>query len=367
MAAEGDAVSDTLFLQDTLNTARALAETLAQVAGQVDEAAAALVAGGARRLVALGNGSSLCAAVASVYLHNALAAPGSTLAWAVPTGDYALYPAPLSGADALVGVSASGEVVDLLDLFEPLRGRHQLVGVTNVAGSSLTRLVDHVLLTQAGAALVPTSTKTFVTTVAALDLLWLGLLEAQGCEKARRLRAELEGMPEVVGRALAQAQAQVAPAADRLAHCARFFIFGAGPSFGVALEAALVFKEVAGLPAEAAQTREMAQGTIAVVDGTVGAIAVSPPGRGAAAARQVLAQLAALGAATLEVGPGSADMHFEPSCSDLLSPLTYSLPLFLLANELAGRRGVDTDHPAWEQDYLREVRRPGRPRQVQGA
>jgi glucosamine 6-phosphate synthetase-like amidotransferase/phosphosugar isomerase protein len=162
-------MTDTLFLQDILNTPQSLEDTLTALSGEARLVARALLDRGARRFVALGNGSSLYAAAASVYLHNAFAPPTGALTWAAPTGDYALYPAPLSPADALVGVSVSGEIIDLLDLFERLRGRHQLVGITNVAGSSLTRLVDSVLLMKAGTTLVPTSTKTFVASVAALD------------------------------------------------------------------------------------------------------------------------------------------------------------------------------------------------------
>lgn len=360
-------MADTLFLQDILNTPHSLQATLTQLDTRAHELAEELLAGGARRLVALGNGTSLYASAASVYLHNALVTGTGTLAWAVSTGDYNLYPAPLSCSDALVGVSVSGEIIDLLDLFERLQGRHQLVGITNVADSTLTHLVNHTLLMDAGRSQVPTSTKSFVTSVAALDLLWLGLLNAQGVQAARSLRQELLALPEIVAQTLAQARGQMAAAAERLATCARLFVFGAGPAFALAQEAALVFKEVANLPAEAAQTREMAQGTTAVVDDTVGVIAVNPPGRGQATGRQVLAQCAALGAAILEVGNTTEGICLTTQCHDLLSPLIYGGPLFLLANELGIQRGVDTDHPHWEADYLRTARRQVRDRSTVAA
>ena len=356
-------MAETLFLQDILDTPASLENTLAQVGNQPYEIASALLAKGACRFVTLGSGSSLYASKASVYLHNALARPEGSLALVAPTGDNALYPVPLSSSDALIGVSVSGEIVDLLDLFKEVRGQHQLVGITNVAGSSLTRLVDHTLLTKAGPALVPTSTKAFVTSIAALDLLWLGLLRAQGVSEADSLFPELSAMPAATSRSLSQAMSQVATAADCLARCSRFFIFGAGPAFAVAQEAALVFKEVAGLPAEAVQAREMAHGMVSIADGNLGVIAINPPGRGQAAARQVLAQFASFGAATLEVtggdeaGPGR--LCLDVPCHELLTPFVYSGPVFVLANELAGLRGVDTDHPAWEAQYLREVRRLG--------
>jgi len=350
-------MADTLFLQDILNTPRSLADTLAQVDSQVDQLAAALLERGARRFLALGNGSSLHAATAAVCLYNGLATPGGAAAWALSTSEHNLYPLPLAPADVLIGLSASGEVVDMLELFERLRGRQQLVGITNVAGSSLTRLVDELILMRAGPSLVPTSTKTYMASLGALDLLWLGLLKAQGIAAAEALRRELLAIPEAVSHSLAQAKGQAGAAAERLSHCKQLYIVGSGPALALAGEVALVFKEVAGLPAEAMQSREMAQGGIAVMREGVGVVGIAPPGRGQEPARHVLAQCAALGAATVEVGAPPAQIVLDVPCAELLSPLVYGGPLFMLAEGLAARRGVDPDHPWWEAAYLREVRR----------
>ncbi|MDB5075925.1 MAG: glutamine--fructose-6-phosphate transaminase [Chloroflexi bacterium] len=346
-----------LFLQDVLDTPKSLQDSLDAIGESADDLASNLLAHGTRRIVALGNGTSLYASLSSVYLHNALVGPDGTLAWAVPTGEYGLYPSPLSARDAIVGVSVSGEVVDLLDLFERLRGDHRLIGVTNGPDSTLARSVDDLILTKASRSLVPTSTKTFVTSVAALHLLWLGLLKAQGVEGATPLRRELLGTPEQIAASLDLALRQAPDVAERLAPCQRVFVFGSGPSWPLAQEAALVLKEVANVPAEAAHAREMAHGITAVVDETVGIIAVNPPGPGQDMARSVLEQCAALGAVTVEVGEARSGMTVNVPCHDLLSPLIYGGPLFILANEIAARRGVNTDHPQWEADYLRATRR----------
>jgi glucosamine--fructose-6-phosphate aminotransferase (isomerizing) len=350
-------MSQTLFLQDILNTASSIQETLRGIGDGAETLAALLLERGARRFVAIGNGTSLYASMASVYLHNAFVGPEVTLAWAAPTGEYALYPAPLSAHDAVVGVSVSGEVVDLLDVCDRMRGSHQLVGVTNAPQSSLTRLADHVLLTRAGDSMVPTSTKTFAASVAALHLLWLGLLRAQGVADAARLRDELLAIPALVAESIDLAVRRTPDVADRLASCRRLFVCGAGPSWAVAQEAALVFKEVANLPAEAVHTREMAHGTTAVVDASAGVIAINPPGAGQDLGRRILAQCAALGAPTVEVGETTSGLPVDARCDDLLSPQLYSSPLFILADRVAERRGVDTDHPSWEEEYLRTTRR----------
>ncbi|MGH2347474.1 MAG: SIS domain-containing protein [Chloroflexota bacterium] len=350
-------MSETLIMQDIMNTPDSLRATLTQIGDGGDELAGALLVRGTRRLMAVGSGTSYYASAASSYLHNSLISPAGTLVGAAPAGDFSLYPAPLSERDVIVGVSVSGEVVDLLDLCERLRGRHRIVGITNVPDSTLAGLVDDLLVTRAGKSLVPTSTKTFITTTAALYLLWLGLLKRQGVAEAVRVDRELQSMPDLVAQSLEQARRQIDGPADRLARCRRIFIIGAGPCWAVAQEAALVLKEVANVPAEAVQLREMAQGTTAVVDETVGVIAVNPPGPGEAIGRQLLALCEGLGATTLEVGATSMGLRIDVPCHDLLTPLIYSGPLFILAGELAVRRGVDSDHPQWEAAYLRATRR----------
>lgn len=349
-------MAETLFLQDVLNTPRSLSDTLAAIRAPAASVAADLAGGGVKRLAAVGSGTSLYASRASIYLHNALAAPDSTAVWAMPTGEYDLYPVPLSSSDALVGVSVSGELIDLLDVFERDRGRCRLVGITNVPDSALARAAEQVLLMQAGASLVPTSTKTFVTSVATLQLLWLELLEAQGIASAAGMREQLLATPDLVARSLDQALSQLTSVAGRLERCKRAFVVGAGPSFALAQEVALVLKEVVNLPAEAAQAREMVQGMTSVVDSGVGVLAINPSG-GSRAVRQALAQCARLGATTLEVGGDGADMRIDVACHDLLVPIVYGGPLFALANELGVRRGVDTDHPHWEDEYLSATRR----------
>jgi glucosamine--fructose-6-phosphate aminotransferase (isomerizing) len=354
-------MADTLFMQDIMNTPQALRDTLTGIGDHADALAAQFLAAGGQRLVALGSGTSYYAAAASVYLHNTLVSPGGTLVVAAPTGDFSLYPFPLAAADGIVGISASGELIDLLDLFDRLRGQHRLIGITNMADSTLTRSSDEVLLLRAGPGLVPTTTKTFVASVAGLQLFLLGLLQAQGVEAAAALRREMTAIPDRIAASLDQARRQIAGIATRLASCRRIFVFGAGPAWVVALEGALVLKEIAAIPAEGAQTREMAQGTTAVVDASVGVIGVLPPGPGQDAGRRVLAQCAGLGAVTLEVGADPNGLLVDAPCDPLLSPLIYGGPLFVLANELALLRGIDSDHPHWEAGYLQAVRRADGP------
>ena len=349
-------MSQTLFYRDILDAPLALADTLGGL--DAEPVAQAMLAAGTRRVVAIGSGSSYFACAAAAYLHDSLAIPDGIALWAAPAEDFGLYPLPLAARDAIVGVSASGKVVDVVGLFAARKGQQQLVAITNEAESPLARAADRALITLAGASRVPTSTKTFLASICALDALWLALLDAQGVAAARPLRAALVDVPRAATNALEEATEQIPTVAERLQGCERFFVAGSGPSWPLAQEVALVLKEVAGLQAEPMQSREMIHGPTAIVDVSVGVIVLNPAGRGESAARALLAQCAERGATTVSVGVAPAEIAIRADVADVLSPLVLGGPLFALANELAVCRGTYSDHPAWEAAYLRSVR-PG--------
>ena len=350
-------MSESLFLQEVLGTPEALSDTIAAADERATEISRSLLARGPRRIVAVGSGSSFFAGGIAAYLYRALAPSVGPLVWAEAAGDFDLYPPQLDPADVIVAVSASGEGADVVNLLGKLRGRCQTVGITNVLDSTITQRVDHVLPLAAGAGQVPTTTKTFVASIAALDLLYLALLEEGGVEEAVALRDELRALPEQARRAMAPARERAESLAARLDSCSRLFVLGAGPAYPLALEGALALKEVVGVPAEGVQTHEMAHGAIAVVDQSVGVLALDPPGAPSAVTRKVLGQCVAQGAVTIAVGPDD-DLPVVAACHDLLSPLVYSGPLFVLTDACALRRGRNPDEPGWEAVYLRLTRNP---------
>lgn len=350
-------MSETLFRQDIDDSPRALADTLDGL--DAVQIVRSLLAGGARRIAAIGSGSSYFACATSAYLYDSLASPGACALRTTPAEEFGLYPLPLDPADALVGVSASGKVIDVVGLFSARKGRQRLIGITNELDSPLARAADDALLTRAGASRVPTSTKTFLASVLALDVLWLALLEAQGVSAARELRESLADLPAALEKAMRETSGLLPGIAGRLLACERFFVAGSGPSWPLAQEVALVLKEVAGLPAEPMQAREMIHGPTAIVDETVGVIVVNPRGRGEEAAGALLAQCAERGATTASIGAAPSDLTIAVDVPEMLSPLVLGGPLFALANELAVRRGVYSDHPAWESAYMQSVRPQG--------
>src|SRR5262249_19119278 len=123
--------------------------------------------------------------------------------------------------------------------------------------------------------------------------------------------------------------------------------FGSGAGWASALEAALLLKEVAGVPAEGVETREGA--TSAMMALQPGHLALSLP----TAADPLLDEAEEIchsrGAAVLRApSSGRADRR--------LAAITSFPTAAALAARIGLARGLDVDRPAWTDDYYRVAR-----------
>ena len=127
-------------------------------------------------------------------------------------------------------------------------------------------------------------------------------------------------------------------------------MFGSGPAWAAALEAALLLKEVAGIPAEGVETREGA--TSAMMALRPGALALSLPtgaddpllDRGGGDLRR------AGGAPSSEPPAARTPIDGWRRCRP-------SPPRRRCAHALGIARGLDVDRPAWTEAYYRVARR----------
>jgi glucosamine--fructose-6-phosphate aminotransferase (isomerizing) len=166
----------------------------------------------------------------------------------IPTEvDYASefrYRSPLVGPETLVvGISQSGETADTVGaLQEALRQGARTVGVVNVPGSAIARMVDGVLATHAGPEIGVASTKAFTTQLAALVLF---AAYAKACRQGRSglaaddpLLAGLAHLPLAMQQTLALDSA-IERIAARLVNSRDVLFLGRGLHYPIALEGAL--------------------------------------------------------------------------------------------------------------------------------
>jgi glucosamine--fructose-6-phosphate aminotransferase (isomerizing) len=266
----------------------------------------------------------------------------------------------LDSSTLVVAISQSGETMDtLMALRHAKTQKARVLAICNTHGSSIPRESDAVLYTHAGPEIAVASTKAFLTQLVACYLVGLYLAQVRGVKFADEVKAvldQLQQMPGAVDQVLETMDAVRALARD-LASSRSVLFIGRHVGYPVALEGALKLKELAYMHAEGFAAGELKHGPIALIEqGTpVVCIVPSPVGKDSLHDKVVsnIQEVRARGARTIviaEVGDTSvrpyADHLIEvPATPTLLAPLVTTVPLQVLACEIATARGHDVDQP----------------------
>ncbi|GLY52287.1 glutamine--fructose-6-phosphate transaminase (isomerizing) [Lentzea sp. NBRC 102530] len=271
------------------------------------------------------------------------------------------YRDPVLDRDTLVvAVSQSGETADTLEAVRHARAQKaRVLAVCNTNGAQIPRESDAVLYTHAGPEIGVASTKAFLAQIAANYLVGLALAQARGTkypdEVAREFH-ELEAMPEAVQRVLATSE-QVRALGRELADSKAVLFLGRHVGYPVALEGALKLKELAYMHAEGFAAGELKHGPIALIEQDLPVVVVMPSPKGRAVLHSKLvsniSEIQARGARTIVIAEEGdetvrpfADHLIEiPAVPTLLQPLISTVPLQILAAEIASARGYDVDKP----------------------
>jgi fructoselysine-6-P-deglycase FrlB-like protein len=216
--------------------------------------------------------------------------------------------------------------------------------VTANAGSTLGARAHTRALVSVASQRAVTHTQAFCGGVVAALRMWAAVT-ADG-----DLDAALRRLPDELERTIGQARAWSDELGGVEAETA--VVFGSGPGWAAALEAALLLKEVALVPAEGVETREGA--TSAMMALAPGALALSLPAGARDDPLLVEAEeiCAGQGARVLRA-PGG-----ETGDRRLAAVSTFPAAAALAAR-IGLARGLDVDRPAWTDAYYRVARRAG--------
>ena len=329
--------------------AHVVGDTLRLPEANLTAARAALI----QRVVLLSCGTSYHAALIGRSMIERLAGLTTEVDLA---SEFRYRDAILDPGTLVVAVSQSGETADTLGAVHAAAERGaRTLGITNVVGSALAREADGVIYTHAGPEIGVASTKTFSATVAALYLLAVALGRDRGylhAQDAQKRLEELSEMPLLMSETLALHE-QVGPIALEIAPHTNLLYLGRGPQHAVALEGALKLKEISYIHAEGYAAGEMKHGPIALIDERMPVVVLTP--RDGSYDRMVgnVEEIKARGGRVIAVcHRGDVEMTNRvsrvlevPAAPDLLMPLLTSIPLQLLAYEVALLRGTDVDQP----------------------
>lgn len=271
------------------------------------------------------------------------------------------YRDPVLDRDTLVvAISQSGETADTLQAVRHAREQKaRVLAICNTNGAQIPRESDAVLYTRAGPEVGVASTKTFLTQITASYLVGLALAQVQGKkyedEVAREFEA-LAAMPALIEQTLGTVE-PVRALAREVADSKAVLFLGRHVGYPVALEGALKLKELAYMHAEGFAAGELKHGPIALIEPDLPVVVVMPSPRGRGVLHEKLLsniqEIRARGARTIVIAaeddqavvPYAHHLVRVPSTPTLLAPLVQTVPLQVLAAEIAQARGYDVDKP----------------------
>jgi glucosamine--fructose-6-phosphate aminotransferase (isomerizing) len=259
-----------------------------------------------------------------------------------------------------IAVSQSGETADTIAAQRVAREHGALtLAVSNHMGSQLTREADGTLYTRSGREICVAATKTFTSQIMAFTLLALHLAELRDTLPAKRiaeLRAGIDELPELAARYLAD-DSPVWEQTDRIAGVVwekEFFLYiGRHLGMPVCLEGALKLKEISYIPTDSYAAGEMKHGPIALLSEDTPVVAVMNDSHVYDKVASNVQEVRARGALVIAViteGNDAASHHADytlpiPATEPELAPILASIPLQILAYNIARRRGLPIDQP----------------------
>lgn len=257
-----------------------------------------------------------------------------------------------------IPISQSGETADTLASLRKAREEGAFaVAICNVLGSTITRETDGTIYTHAGPEIGVASTKAFTSQLTALLLLMLYFAEIKGSmpeEERIRLARSLVRLPGLLEKLIEEVHPVLKDLAYEYHKKAHFLYLGRHVLFPIALEGALKLKEISYIHAEGYAAGEMKHGPIALIDEEMPVVALAPREQHVyekmiSNVEEVRSRRGEVIAFGTEGDQNLARMTnkviFLPSCSWEILPIVYTVPLQLLAYEIAVARGCDVDQP----------------------
>lgn len=258
----------------------------------------------------------------------------------------------------ILAVSQSGETADTLASIHAARQRAATVlGLTNVIGSTLTRVSRVYISQQSGPEIGVAATKTFTSQLSVMAQVALKLAKKRGKvsqDEMDYLAERLDKMPETVDTIIRTQEEKVKQIAKKYKDAKVFFFLGRGISTATAYEGRLKLMEIAYVPAIAFPAGESKHGPISLVEPGFPVVFVCPKDDTRKTLIGNIMEMKARGASIIAVVDEGdeevkrlADDFIEVSkgIPDVLSPISYVIPLQLLAYYIALERGYNPDTP----------------------
>ncbi|MDP2730726.1 MAG: glutamine--fructose-6-phosphate transaminase (isomerizing) [Dehalococcoidales bacterium] len=251
-----------------------------------------------------------------------------------------------------IAITQSGETADVLLAMKKLQSAGiKILAITNVQGSTASRIANRTIYIKAGPEVSVAATKSFVAQLIALYQLVL-LHPDIDTEIRDQLAVDLQRIPITVEKVF-DLEPQIMDYSRYLSEHDSAFFIGRGINYPIALEGALKLKEISYIHAEGYAAGELKHGPFALLYSGVPVIAIVAQDANHDSMVTSIKEIKARNAhvmALVDENDDSLDDLVDvvlkvPHSHSLLSPVVNTVPLQLLAYYTAKLRGCPIDFP----------------------
>ena len=242
---------------------------------------------------------------------------------------------------ATISVSQSGKSPDIIAMAEAARdGGSLALALTNNPTSPLAASADHAIDIAAGPELSVAATKTFVSSIVA-GLAVLGKWQGD--------HALLQALADLPGHAEKALSCDWSPLSEALDARNSLYVLGRGPSWAIAQEVALKFKETCSLHAESYSAAEVMHGPVELVAGAFPVLALcarDAAEQSSVAAAEKIADTGAQVFLTSRLARNSTKLPFVATGHPLTDALCLVIPYYVFVEAYSRHLGLNPDKPA---------------------
>ena len=251
-----------------------------------------------------------------------------------------------------IAITQSGETADTLKAMKRLKETGcRVVAITNVVGSTASRIAHQTIYTRAGPEISVAATKSFIAQLIALY--WIALSYSRlDTRTAEDLRMKLRQLPEQVQQVLDE-EDLIAGYAEYLAKYEDDFYIGRGINYAIAMEGSLKLKEIAYIHSEAYAAGELKHGPFALLCKDTPVIAIVARDNTYEAVLTNIKEIKARGSPVLAIAEEDDEAIKEladfivsvPHTDPILTPIVNTVVVQLLAYYAARARKCPIDFP----------------------
>ena len=310
----------------------------------------------AKKIFLVACGTSYHACLAASYAFSNLAKISVTPVVASEFIDG--YGALVDSDTVVVVVSQSGETADTLTAVRGAKDRGaSILGISNVMGSTLTRLSDVYIGQNSGPEIGVAATKTFTAQLCVLTELVVALARKRDVLRkgeVETLEAGLSRLPDWISTVVSTQEERVKQIVQKYLYRSSFCFLGRGINVPTALEGRLKLLELSYLPAIAYAAGESKHGFISVIEEGYPVFFIAPKDESYSRIVGNVMEMKARGAQVIsiveeqdrEVTKMSDETITIPQgVPSVLTPIVFIVPLQLFAYYMSVGKGYNPDFP----------------------